>query len=473
MSKKVERLFLLTIILVCSILFLYNLGNPHLSHWDEAWYADVSRTMLNSGNFLTPVWNGQPFFEKPPLYYWISVISFSIFGINEFAVRFPSALAGILCIIVLYFYVKKNFNSKTAVFSTIILSSVPIFLYRARTGNLDVLLTLWMLFSIFCFTWAMHGNKKWFSCMAISIFLGFLTKGFIGLYPLFIIGIVLIFQRNWKVLKSKQFLSSVIMLGLFVCGFITIFYLINGSLFVNQFLLSNTEKYHFGEQNLKSFSLDYLSHIKSGLKLWFPFFLVSILYVMYGVKKNKNSHMLLPFLFIIIFFIIMSFSHNTSNWYIIPLYPFVSLIIAYVFARIDSKNFLGFGAAGIAVGIAFIQLFFYKNEFFYKDVAKNDADIARAAKEITNPADTIFLTNYYFPSVVYYSQRRVLAVFSNNEYNKAWWVKPKTYWKVVFKNKQNTIITTNEELQEVQKQFPDELFKVYSNVGEKLVVKNE
>ena len=75
----VKLLPLVTILILASFLMLWRLGEAHLTNWDEAWYADVARTMAERGNLLIPTWNGQPFLEKPPLFYWLTAISFKLF----------------------------------------------------------------------------------------------------------------------------------------------------------------------------------------------------------------------------------------------------------------------------------------------------------------------------------------------------------------------------------------------------------
>src|SRR5688572_30242946 len=58
-----------------------------LRHWDEAWYAQVSREMLDAGDWSTPRWNGGPWFHKPPLAFWGTMASFSVFGVSEASAR--------------------------------------------------------------------------------------------------------------------------------------------------------------------------------------------------------------------------------------------------------------------------------------------------------------------------------------------------------------------------------------------------
>ncbi|NJK86359.1 MAG: phospholipid carrier-dependent glycosyltransferase [Bacteroidales bacterium] len=86
------------------------LGGVHLFDWDEINFAESAREMLVTGDYLTVRINYLPFWEKPPLFIWMQVISMKLFGINEFAARFPNAVCGIITLSVLFFTGKKLFG---------------------------------------------------------------------------------------------------------------------------------------------------------------------------------------------------------------------------------------------------------------------------------------------------------------------------------------------------------------------------
>ena len=76
----------------CAFLFLYGLGQFGLIGADEPRYAQVAREMLERHDWITPVLGGRPWLEKPPLYYWQAMLTYSIFGVSDWAARLPSAL---------------------------------------------------------------------------------------------------------------------------------------------------------------------------------------------------------------------------------------------------------------------------------------------------------------------------------------------------------------------------------------------
>src|SRR3981081_42460 len=107
-AKRIPAEFI--IIIGASILFLPFLGLTHLFDWDEVNFAEASREMLVTHNYSIPQINFQPFWEKPPLFFWMQAISMHFFGVNEFASRFPNAVCGIITLLVLYWKGKKLIN---------------------------------------------------------------------------------------------------------------------------------------------------------------------------------------------------------------------------------------------------------------------------------------------------------------------------------------------------------------------------
>ena len=87
---------------VAAVGFLLFLGAPPLFDWDEINFAESAREMLVTGDFFRVQINYEPFWEKPPLFFWLQALSMKIFGVNEFAARFPNAIIGIATILLLY-----------------------------------------------------------------------------------------------------------------------------------------------------------------------------------------------------------------------------------------------------------------------------------------------------------------------------------------------------------------------------------
>ena len=90
------------IAIVAALLFIPGLGAVHLFDWDEINFAEIAREMLATGDWLQPRIDYLPFHEKPPLFMWMQAASMSVFGVGEFAGRFPNAVCGIVTLLVLF-----------------------------------------------------------------------------------------------------------------------------------------------------------------------------------------------------------------------------------------------------------------------------------------------------------------------------------------------------------------------------------
>ena len=102
----------LIIVIGALILFVPFLGTTHLFDWDEINFAEASREMLVTKNYAIPQIGFEPFWEKPPLFFWLQVICMQLFGVNEFASRLPNALCGVLTLLLLFRLGRKVVNEQ-------------------------------------------------------------------------------------------------------------------------------------------------------------------------------------------------------------------------------------------------------------------------------------------------------------------------------------------------------------------------
>ncbi|MFH0909004.1 MAG: hypothetical protein V1929_09600 [bacterium] len=79
---------MLLLVLISFVIYFWRLGEGSLRPWDESLTAERSREVLLVDDWFTPHFQLQPDYQKPPLYYWLTVLNFKLFGVNEFSVRF-------------------------------------------------------------------------------------------------------------------------------------------------------------------------------------------------------------------------------------------------------------------------------------------------------------------------------------------------------------------------------------------------
>ncbi|MCP1384081.1 ArnT family glycosyltransferase [Runella salmonicolor] len=134
--------------LLAFVFFVPYLGNVHLFDWDEINFAESAREMLATGNYLRVQIDYQPFWEKPPLFIWIQALSMKVFGVNEFAARFPNAVVGIITLLTFYFVGKRLIDARFGfLWALAYLGSVTPHLYF-KSGIIDPLFNYFMFLSV-------------------------------------------------------------------------------------------------------------------------------------------------------------------------------------------------------------------------------------------------------------------------------------------------------------------------------------
>ena len=170
--------------------------------YDEPRYAESAREMMESHNWLIPHFNHEERLNKPILFYWLIISAYKIFGINEFAARFWSALLGILGAGLTYLFGKRIFNKRVAMIASIILATNIFYVVMARVATTDMTLTFFITASLVCFYLAYTHRAPYTFCFFIfypSLALGVLTKGPVAfILPALIILVFLTLTKNLK-----------------------------------------------------------------------------------------------------------------------------------------------------------------------------------------------------------------------------------------------------------------------------------
>ena len=164
------------------VIFIPFLGGVHLFDWDEINFAESAREMILTGNYLTVQIDFMPFWQKPPLFIWMQVLSMKVFGINEFAARFPNVICGMLTLVVLYRTGKRVYDKQFGWFWILAyIGSLLPFLYF-KSGIIDPWFNLFIFTALINMIWfleAERGQKRWQNLVLSAVLLGLanLTKG--------------------------------------------------------------------------------------------------------------------------------------------------------------------------------------------------------------------------------------------------------------------------------------------------------
>jgi len=307
----------LIIILTASLLFIPFLGNVHLFDWDEINFAESAREMIITGDYLNVRINYELFWEKPPLFIWMQVLSMKIFGINAFAARFPNAIAGIVTLPVLFNIGKKHFNIKFGLIWVFAYAGSVLPHFYFKSGIIDPWFNLFIFLGIYYFIRYLIEDKrhtKFVFISAVFIGLGTLTKGPVALLVFLLTGFIYLIINRFKMRISFVDIVLYIITFAFVGGFWFLLQILNGNydilydFVIYQIRLFNTQDaghggffgYHFvillfgvfpaSIFALKAFGKDkYDNPDQKDLKQWMMIFFWVVL-ILFTIVKTKIVH---------------------------------------------------------------------------------------------------------------------------------------------------------------------------------------
>jgi len=326
--KKDQKIKQIIALLLLSYAFLfYGIGDYSLKEPDEGRYAEIPREMNELHDYTVPHLNYVRYFEKPPLLYWADALSFKLFGTNEWAFRFPNALFAFLCVLFLYFFVRRWFNERMAFLSSAILITSFSFFAMARIVTTDMLSTLWLFLSLLFFYGFYREKKALFIYLFyVTIAAATLTKGPVALILLG--GTILIFlftERNLRFIAEMKPIK-----GLAIYLAITLPWIIAISLREKEFLY-----FFFVDQQILRFLTSkhnrtgpiyyFLPVLFGGMFPWSIFIPRAIIHIW----KNKELRLMLIWVFVV--FVFFSISGSKLPPYILPLFPPLAIILGYFF----------------------------------------------------------------------------------------------------------------------------------------------
>lgn len=246
-----DKRFALLFLTGLSSIFFIGLGLVHLFDWDEINFAESAREMIESGDYMRVQINYQPFWEKPPFFFWLQVVSMKIFGIGEFASRFPNALFGLLYLITFFFIGRKHFDQRFGVlWALLFFGSLLPHLYF-KSGIIDPVFNYFIFMSIYFMMLVIGKSEEKIIRYAIlaGVFSGLsvITKGPVGFLLLGLTFTVYITIKRFKVFPKVKYILLFLVGFLFVVfSWLTIELYQNGYDIMIQFIQYQLELFSSG-----------------------------------------------------------------------------------------------------------------------------------------------------------------------------------------------------------------------------------
>jgi 4-amino-4-deoxy-L-arabinose transferase-like glycosyltransferase len=208
-------------------IFLLGLGSPALYDPHESLYAEIARDMVVRGDWLTPHLNGTRYLDKPPLFYWLIAISYTVFGVSEFSARLPVALAGLGGVLVTWGIGRRLIDGRSGTLAGLVLTTSVGYFVFSRQLLPDMVFAYFTTLSFYGFLRAGEEDRAqelWSLLAWAGLALALMTKGFVGLFPLVVLGTYGLLSGSFHALRGlKSFWG-----GLLFCLLLVPWHLIIG-----------------------------------------------------------------------------------------------------------------------------------------------------------------------------------------------------------------------------------------------------
>jgi len=305
--------------------------------WDEARIAISSQEMLKDGDYIVVHCTGEPelWNTKPPLLMWMQVTFMKWLGVNEVAVRLPSALAAFgTCLCLLFFsinYLKKFWFGFIAVL-VLITCDAYVNTHMARTGDYESLLVLFTtLACLLIFSYCETGNIKFLYLFFLSLGLAVLTKGVAGLLVTPALAVYCVLRKQFvPLLKSKHFYIGFVGFAILALGY----YILRE--WKDPGYVAAVQENELGGRFLVAQGgrdFDFWFYLDNFLtyRLTDRFIFVPCGLLLGLLSRDQRIKRLALFILLVstFYFVVISTAKTKLEWYDAPLYPFIALSIAF------------------------------------------------------------------------------------------------------------------------------------------------
>ena len=392
-----KDLLIILLLTTLSPLFFYKLGQSSLVSFDEAWYGSIAKNILKSGNTINLMWNGQSYNDHPPIGFLFIAASLNLFGDSAFSVRLPAAILGLLSLSLIYLLGKELFGRLVGFASALALVSSYWFLFRARSGNLDVPLTAFFLLTLLLALYSVK-NKRFLPLFSMSLAVLLLMKTLVPftIFPT----LLLIFWKR----KDKDYIKALVFpVLIFISWFI--FQLTQDPFFFNHYFLIGLAGVNI--QNDYGNNLRLIKeYLHAGVGKWFwP----GTLAIFISPFLREKRFIILSSFFVI-FFLPFIFSQKGHIWHLIPLYPVMILSffgLSYILMKRYIRN-------QVIIGIVILGIAFYFSSLQIRSIWYQFIEIPRyiSDEEILSREAKKYPFDYYVDSesiaaAAFYSEKIV------------------------------------------------------------------
>jgi 4-amino-4-deoxy-L-arabinose transferase-like glycosyltransferase len=333
------------LVILVTIAWFATLGTRRLLEPDEGRYAEISREMVATGDWVTPRLNGIKYFEKPALQYWATAAAYKVFGQNEFSARLWTGLTGFLGILLAYFTGRRLFDVRTGYAAAAILGSCLIYIIIGHINTLDMSLSFFLELTVFSFLIAQtsppqsRSERNWMYAAWMGAALAFLSKGLVAIIlPALTLVAYTVVMREFSAWKRLHLVKGLALFLLITAPWIIVVSLRNPEFPFFFFVHEHFARFLTTVHERDAPWWYFLPLLALGLMPWtsitFPAFLSS------WRADESSGIQVRRFLWIWVISVVgfFSISHSKLPPYIIPAFPALALLIAEAVKRMNASQ---------------------------------------------------------------------------------------------------------------------------------------
>ena len=356
----------LAVIFLGAIFLLPFLGMFPLIDPDEPVYGQTAREMLLASDWLSPRIYGQFWYDKPPLFYWLEMISYSLFGISEYSSRLPSAVMGLATVGTVYIQCRAIFNKHIAFRAAVVLITSLGFMYIGKAAITDMTLLFTLTLTMFAF------YRKQYYTAYLGCGLSLLAKGPIGYaFPALIMLLYIILTKQLRLLKEMKIPSGILLAFLVGLPWYVAMYAVHGSDFLDTFIgYHNIIRFAAPEHPGKNSFFFFIPVVLGSMMPWTG----ALFQAMYRILRNNSPYkdgLLFCLIWALFIFAFFSASKTQLVTYIAPLFPPLAVILGwytYALKRLGSlpRLWIASSYAGSVILLSCNAIPLHDTALFYK-----------------------------------------------------------------------------------------------------------
>lgn len=399
MERSKTRTDIIVLAAISAVVLIWNLWTGSVLSWDEGFYGSVSKEIFRTGDWINLYWAGTQWSDKPPLYMWMTSLSFNLFGINEFSIRLFSAICGISTVIVTYYLAAKLYSRKAAVASALTLLCTWHFIWSSRVGMLDIALTFFISFSLLLFELG-SGNKKLLFLCPLSFALAFLTKGAGAMIiPAIIFVYAILSGKARKLIDPYLLAGGILSVLILMWWHLAVFYSY-GSDFIDGYfithLISRTTTELDGHTGT---FFTYFRAIPNKGRPWGFIGLAIIPILIFRIIRDKERSHLLPVVWSCCVMLLFSAVKTKLHWYIIPVYPALAIMTGWAAEKVFRKYTVPAVSVIFVLSLAYLTI---EKDIYDLDYSPQIKATAIGVMETVPDGKKVFLYGIGDPGMQFY-----------------------------------------------------------------------